>query len=154
MLTLGLLQISLAAKAQRTGHLLHGNEVWKVLKSLSLFRTLIPITTTIITIIVEQLMDFPPLVTLQIRAIPCGPRAPLHKCSILRLFYYFPLTDSARHCRYSRLFDPLQHFTSVGNSLQYYSKTFNCVKMILLVVQSPATCTMNLRRQVPIVCAC
>jgi hypothetical protein len=44
MLTLGLLQISLAAKAQRTeGHLLRGNEVWKVLKSLKfLFGNLIP----------------------------------------------------------------------------------------------------------------
>jgi hypothetical protein len=35
MLTLGLLQMSLAAKEQRTGHLLRGNEVRKVLKSLS-----------------------------------------------------------------------------------------------------------------------
>jgi hypothetical protein len=35
MLTLGLLKISFAAKAQRTeGHLLRKNEVWKVLKSL------------------------------------------------------------------------------------------------------------------------
>jgi hypothetical protein len=43
MLTLGPLQISLAAKTQRTGHLVRGNEVWKVLKSLKfLFGTLIP----------------------------------------------------------------------------------------------------------------
>jgi hypothetical protein len=44
MLTLGLLQISLAAKAQRTeGNLLRENAVWKVLKSVKfLFGTLIP----------------------------------------------------------------------------------------------------------------
>jgi hypothetical protein len=42
MLTFGLLQISLAAKAQRTGHLLREHVVWKVLKSLKfLFGTLI-----------------------------------------------------------------------------------------------------------------
>jgi hypothetical protein len=35
LLMLGLLQMSLAAKTQRTeGHLLRENEVWKVLKSL------------------------------------------------------------------------------------------------------------------------
>jgi hypothetical protein len=43
MLTLGLLQISPAEKAQQTGHLLLENEVQKVLKSLKfLFGTLIP----------------------------------------------------------------------------------------------------------------
>jgi hypothetical protein len=49
MLILGLLQITLAAKAQRTeGYLLRRNEVWKVLKSLkSLFETLIPMITII-----------------------------------------------------------------------------------------------------------
>jgi hypothetical protein len=44
MLTLGLLQITLIANAQRQeGHLFRENEVWKVLKSLKfLFGTLIP----------------------------------------------------------------------------------------------------------------
>jgi hypothetical protein len=37
MLTLGLLQISLAAKAQTAGHLLRENEARKVLKSIYVF---------------------------------------------------------------------------------------------------------------------
>jgi hypothetical protein len=43
MLKLGLFQISLAAKAQRIGHLPSENEIYKVLKSPKfLFGTLIP----------------------------------------------------------------------------------------------------------------
>jgi hypothetical protein len=60
MFSLGLLQITSEAKAQQTeGHLLHGNKVWKVLKSLKfLFGTSIPTVANSEGYIIKPLYTF------------------------------------------------------------------------------------------------
>jgi hypothetical protein len=74
MLTLGLLQFSLAAKVQRTeGHLLRGNEVWKILKSPKfLFGTLIPRVSNSEGQVIKPLYTLLMNKTSNQRCLPCS----------------------------------------------------------------------------------